>query len=71
MTKVLTTEVQSKNVERQLFTARRALGHLVEMYDNGKWRQYYKKEDAFADAVRQARQAVDHWTAAFNKCERG
>jgi hypothetical protein len=71
MTKTLTAEVQRNNAERQLFGARRALAHLVEMYDKGQWRLYYKKEDAFADAVREARQAVDHWTGIISKCESG
>ena len=67
MTKMLTVEVQRKNAERQLFGARRALAHLVELYDSGQWRQHYKKEDVFAEAVRQARQAVDHWTEVVSK----
>ena len=69
MTKVLTADVQRKNAERQLFGARRALGHLVEMYDKGQWPQYYKSEEAFAEAVRQARLAVEHWTDIFSKSE--
>lgn len=44
-----------------------ALAHLVEMYDNGRWRHYYKKEEAFAEAVREARQAVEQWTDIVNK----
>ena len=59
MAKTLAAEVQRKNAERHLFGARRALGHLVEMYENGQWRLCYK-EDSFAEAVRQARQAVEH-----------
>jgi len=59
MTKTLTTDVQRSNAELQLFSARRALGHLVEMYDKGQWRIHYKKEEAFAEAVRNARQVVD------------
>jgi len=66
MTKVLTAEVQRKNAERQLFGARRALAHLVQLYESGQWRQLYK-EDTFAEAVRQARQAVDHWTDVMAK----
>jgi hypothetical protein len=54
-----TAEVQHNNAERQLFSARRALAHLVEMYDKGQWRLSYKKEEAFAEAVREARQAVE------------
>jgi uncharacterized repeat protein (TIGR03809 family) len=61
MTKTLTTNVQRKNAERQLFDARRSLTHLVELYDSGQWKRLYK-EEVFADAVRKARQAVDHWT---------
>jgi len=71
MTKTSTAEVQRSNAERQLFSARRALSHLVEMYDKGQWRLYYKKEDAFAEAVRDARQAVDHWTSVISKCDGG
>jgi hypothetical protein len=71
MTKTLTVEVQRNNAERQLFGARRALAHLVEMYDSGQWRVHYKKEDAFAEAVRVARQAVDHWTSVISKSESG
>jgi hypothetical protein len=69
MTKTLTADVQRNNAERQLFAARRALGHLVELYDSGQWKQLYK-EDAFAEAVRQARQAVEHWTNVVAKSER-
>lgn len=60
MTKTLTTDVQRKNAERQLFGARRSLTHLVELYDSGQWRRLYK-EEVFAETVRQARQAVDCW----------
>ena len=70
MTKTLTTEVQRNNAERQLFTARRALAHLVEMYDNGQYRHHYK-DDAFAEAVRQARKAVEHWTQVVSQCDGG
>ncbi len=70
MTKTLTAEVQRKNAERQLFGARRALSHLVELYDSGQWRQLYK-EDAFAEAVRQARHAVEHWSDVVAKSEAG
>jgi len=68
MTKILTADVQRKNAERQLFSSRRALAHLVELYDKGQWRQLYK-EDAFAEAVRQARQAVEHWTNVVSRGE--
>ena len=66
MTKILTAEIQRKNAERQLFGARRALSHLVELYDSGRWRTLYK-QDSFAEAVRQARQAVEHWTSVVAK----
>ncbi len=70
MTKSATAEAQRKNAEQQLFSARRALAHLVEMYDSGRWRSYYK-EDAFTEAVREARQAVDHWTKIVGMCGGG
>lgn len=69
MTKLLTADIQRKNAERQLFAARRTLSHLVELYDSGRWRLHYK-EDVFADAVRQARQSVDYWTAVVAKSDR-
>jgi hypothetical protein len=68
MTKTLTSEVQRKNAERQLFSSRRTLEHLVQLYDSGQWKNLYK-EDTFADAVRQARQLVDHWTNVLAKPE--
>lgn len=68
MTKTLTAEIQRKNAERQLFSARRALEHLVQLYDSGQWKNLYR-EDTFADAVRQARQLVDHWTNVVAKAE--
>jgi hypothetical protein len=68
MTKLLTTDIQRKNAERQLFGARRALAHLVQLYDSGQWRLLYR-EDSFADAVREARQAVEHWTGVVAKAE--
>ena len=71
MTKATTAEVQRHNAERQLFGSRRALAHLVEMYDKGHWRLHYKKEEAFAEAVRNARQAVDHWTEVVTKLDEG
>ncbi len=71
MTKAFTVDALRSNAELQLFSARRALSHLVEMYDSGQWRHYYKKEDAFAEAVRDARQAVEHWASVYDKCEGG
>jgi hypothetical protein len=68
MTKTLTADVQRMNAERQLFGARRALGHLLELYDSGQWKLLYK-EDAFAEAVRKARQAVEHWTGVVAKSD--
>jgi hypothetical protein len=68
MTKTLTVEVQRKNAERQLFGARRALSHLVELYDSGQWKTLYR-EGTFAEAVRQARHAVDHWTNVMARSE--
>ena len=70
MTKTLTVDAMRSNAERQLFGSRRALAHLVEMYDSGQWRHHYK-EDAFAEAVRKARQAVEHWTDVVSRCDSG
>jgi uncharacterized repeat protein (TIGR03809 family) len=69
MTKLLTADIQRKNAERQLFGARRTLAHLVELYDSGRWRLHYK-EDAFAAAVREARQSVEHWTTVVAQSDR-
>jgi uncharacterized UPF0160 family protein len=66
MTKTITIDAQRNNAELQLFGARRALAHLVELYDNGRWRHYYKREEAFAEAVREARHAVEQWTKLFS-----
>lgn len=68
MTKLLTLDIQRKNAERQLFGARRALSHLIELYDNGQWRNHYKDE-SFAEAVREARQAVEHWAGLMAKAD--
>jgi hypothetical protein len=68
MTKTFTAEMQRKNAERQLFSARRALEHLVQLYDSGQWKNLYK-EDTFAEAVRQARKLVDHWTTVVAQSE--
>jgi uncharacterized UPF0160 family protein len=69
MTKALTADIQRKNAERQLFGARRTLAHLVELYNSDRWRLHYK-EDAFAEAVRQARQSVEYWTAVVAQPDR-
>jgi hypothetical protein len=66
---VRTVGIVRANAERQLFGARRALSHIVTMYDSGQWRHYYKKEEAFAEAVREARQAVEHWTTMLERCD--
>jgi hypothetical protein len=66
MTKTLTVDIQHKHAERQLFEARRALAHLVQLYESGQWKALYK-EDVFAEAVREARRAVEHWTDVVSK----
>lgn len=68
MTKLLTADIQRKNAERQLFGARRALSHLIELYDSGQWRNHYKQE-SFAEAVREARQAVERWSGLVAKAD--
>ena len=43
------------------------LRDLVEIYDSGHWRHYYKEEKKFADEVRRAKQAVDYWVEACGR----
>ncbi len=56
----------SSRAKSELFTARRSLIHLVELYNSGQWKRLYK-EAAFAEAVRQAILTVEHWTAEVSK----
>jgi len=60
---------QRPYVERQLFGARQSLTHLVEMYESGQWQRFYASETAFADAVRKAREAFDHWTETLENID--
>jgi hypothetical protein len=62
-----TSTVEVKGAEHRLFAARQALGHLIEMYNDGRWRQYYKTDQSFAAAVRQQREAVGHWTSVLSR----
>jgi len=66
MAKTLTVHVQRKRAEQELFTARRTLTHLVEIYDSGQWRRLYQ-EQVFIDTVRTARETVDHWTEVLGE----
>ena len=66
MAKTLTVYVQRKRAQQELFTARRTLTHLVEIYDSGQWRRLYQ-EKVFIDTVRTAREAVDHWTEVLGE----
>jgi hypothetical protein len=65
MAHVHKVDPQRANAEQQLFGARRALSHLIEMYESGQWRLHYKREDVFAEAVREARHAVDFWSGVL------
>jgi hypothetical protein len=67
MTKTSRVDVEVKSAEHRLFAARQALGHLVEMYNDGRWRLYYRTDQSFAAAVREQREAVDHWTNVVGK----
>lgn len=69
MAKALTSYLQRKKAEQELFTARKTLTHLVELYQNGQWQKLYK-EDVFAGTVRKAREAVDHWQDVINRLDR-
>jgi hypothetical protein len=61
---------QRTYVERQLFSARRALTHLVDMYENGQCSVHYANGDAFAEAVRKARETFDYWKDLLEKIDR-
>jgi len=66
MAQSLTAYMQRRQAEQELFTARRALTHLVQIYDSGQWRRFYR-EEVFIDAVQKAREAVDYWTTALGQ----
>jgi len=65
MTKSPAVEVQCAIAKRQLFGARRRLEHFIKMYYDRQWRRYYQ-EDAFAKAVREARQAVPQFLLSLD-----
>jgi hypothetical protein len=48
MTKTVSAGLRHRIAQRELFVAREALTHLLELYNNGKWRLYYKTDMAFA-----------------------
>jgi hypothetical protein len=60
---------QRTYVERQLFAARRALSHLVDLYENGQCSVHYATDNAFAEAVRKARETFDYWTDTLKKID--
>jgi len=63
MTKTVSAEFQYRIAQRELYVAREALTHLVELYNNGKWRLHYKTDVAFAEAVCEKRRVFDHWNS--------
>ena len=65
----LSPRLRRRNAQRELFTARQILIHLVQMYNSGQWRRSYK-EHVFVSMVRRSREAVDHWTAEVSECGR-
>jgi hypothetical protein len=69
MAKTLTAYLNRKKAEQELFTARKTLTHLVELYDSGQWRRLYK-EDVFVATVRKARESVEHWTNVLERSDR-
>lgn len=62
-------KMRRKHVERELFTARQILIHLVQLYESGQWRRRYK-ERIFVSMVRRSREAVEHWTTELDECGR-
>jgi hypothetical protein len=69
MAKTLTAYLNRKKAEQELFTARKTLTHLVQLYENGQWRRLYK-EDIFVGTVRKARETVEHWTGVLERSDR-
>lgn len=70
MSQSFTAYMKRRQAEQELFTARRSLTHLVEIYDSGLWRRLYR-EEVFIGAVREAREAVDHWTTVLGQLDGG
>ncbi len=63
MTKTISPLLKRKLAQRELFVARQALTHLVNIYNSGEWRLYYKTDLAFAAAIREKRKIFDHWNS--------
>jgi hypothetical protein len=66
MSKLPMASTERMIAERELSRARDMLRDLVEIYDSGHWRHYYK-EEKFADEVRRAKRAVDYWVEACGR----
>ncbi len=66
MNKLPMNSTERMIAERELSRARHMLRDLVEIYDSGHWRRYYK-EEKFADEVRRAKHAVDYWVEACGR----
>jgi uncharacterized repeat protein (TIGR03809 family) len=54
------TEQGRSVVARWRILAERRLAHLVELYESGRWKVYYKEPD-FLKAVQEARTALKMW----------
>ena len=57
----LNASIERTIAERELVRSRRTLEDLVEIYNSGHWRHYYKAS-AFTHEVRRAKEAVEYWT---------
>jgi len=69
MPEIVIAPPQRTYVARQLFTARRVLAHLVDLYENGQCGVHYANGDVFAEAVRKARETFDYWTDTLRKID--
>jgi uncharacterized repeat protein (TIGR03809 family) len=54
------TEQGRSVVTRWRMLAERRLNHLVELYESGRWKVYYKEPD-FLKAIQEARLALKTW----------
>lgn len=61
MKKSHSADIERTIAKRELLRTREALIHLVQLYNSGRWRRYYK-ERTFINMVRRTRQAVDRLT---------
>ena len=62
MTKPVDTDKGRSVIVRWRILASRRLDHLVELYQSGRWKLYYKEPD-FLKLIQEARAALQTWEA--------